>query len=329
MSQRENDSPLVRKLSLGPIDVIGDVHGELEALNSLLHNLGYTSTGHPQGRSLAFVGDLVDRGPDSLGVFRKVKSLIQAGVAQCIIGNHEMNILRGLTKQGNVWIVGKTESLDNSGTIHPQVLANPTEKEEIIEFFKTLPIVLERDDLRVVHACWDNNCVQLIRNDRSVLETFERHMGRIDREIDNHPEFDSVDRGLRRQNHNPLKLLTSGLEERASRPFEANGKIRKQERKRWWMEYKSQPFCVFGHYWRTPVPGLPTGNHLFEDHMAEQALGPGFSMCIDYSVGGRWRERTNPDFHGNYVTRLAALRWPERTLLYNDGTGIEIGNMQV
>jgi hypothetical protein len=329
LSRTDTDTPLIQKLPTGPIDIIGDVHGEAEALNALLAHLGYTATGHPQGRSLAFVGDLVDRGPDSPAVVRKVQSLMQAGVAQCILGNHEMNILRGLTKQGNAWIFGKTESLDNTSTIHPQVAVNLTEREEMVNFFKKLPVALEREDLRVVHACWDNSCVELIRNDPFSLETFERHMIRIDREIESHPAMDNIDRGLRRQNHNPLKVLTSGPEQRAPRPFEANGKIRKQERKRWWMDYKAQPFCVFGHYWRTMVPGLPTGNQLFEDHMAEQALGPGFSMCIDYSVGGRWRERTNPDFQGKYVTRLAALRWPEKLLLYEDGSSFQVGNIQV
>lgn len=319
---------LISTLPKGPIDIIGDVHGELEALNSLLQHLGYTDQGHPQGRSLAFVGDLVDRGPDSPGVVRRVRPLIQAGAAQCILGNHEMNILRGLTKMGNAWLAGKTESLDNSHCHHPQTLANPTERQEILRFFQTLPLALEREDLRIVHACWDNACIELVRSETCALETFERHMTRIDRELESKPALDNIDRNLRRQNHNPVKVLTSGPEERAPRPFEANGKLRKQERRRWWMEYKAQPFCIFGHYWRTMVPGLPTGNHLFEDHMAEQALGPGYSMCIDYSVGGRWRERSNNDFHGRYVTRLAALRWPERVLLYEDGSNFKVGNLQ-
>jgi len=323
------EKSLLGILPSGPIDIIGDIHGELDALNSLLGHLGYTQQGHPQGRSLAFVGDLVDRGPDSPGVVRRVKQLVEAGVAQCILGNHEMNILRGLTKLGNAWLAGKQESLDNSPGPHPQVLANSSERDEILKFFGTLPLALEREDLRIVHACWDNTCIQLIRNDHCALETFERHMNRIDRELETKPELDTIDRNLRRQNHNPVKVLTSGPEERAVRPFEANGKMRKQERRRWWMEYKSQPFCIFGHYWRTMVPGLPTGNHLFEDHMAEQALGPGFSMCIDYSVGGRWRERSNTEFSGRYITRLAAIRWPERVLLYEDGSSFKVGNISV
>ena len=49
-------------------DIVGDVHGELSALLALLAELGYERRSGawraPEGRSLVFVGDLVDRGPD-------------------------------------------------------------------------------------------------------------------------------------------------------------------------------------------------------------------------------------------------------------------------
>ena len=48
-------------------------------------------------------------------------------------------------------------------------------------------------------------------------------------------------------------------------------------------------------------------------------LGRGDAMCVDYSVGKRFKERARPDFNGVYHTRLAALRLPERVLLFDDG----------
>ena len=66
---------LVEKLSDGPLDIVGDVHGELTALISLLNVLGYSADGvHPDGRKLVFVGDLTDRGPDSPGVINSVRT---------------------------------------------------------------------------------------------------------------------------------------------------------------------------------------------------------------------------------------------------------------
>ena len=73
--------PLVQDLPKGPIDIIGDIHGEYEALQSLLQVLGYSDLGHhPQGRKLVFTGDLVDRGPDSPAVMDQVMAQVEAGV---------------------------------------------------------------------------------------------------------------------------------------------------------------------------------------------------------------------------------------------------------
>ncbi|KIE23609.1 metallophosphoesterase [Streptomyces sp. MUSC 125] len=73
----------------GPFDIIGDVHGCSAELESLLAELGYQDGEHPQGRTAVFVGDLVDRGPDTPGVLRRVMSMVAAGNALCVPGNHE------------------------------------------------------------------------------------------------------------------------------------------------------------------------------------------------------------------------------------------------
>ncbi|MBY8843611.1 polynucleotide kinase-phosphatase [Streptomyces sp. SP2-10] len=73
----------------GPFDIIGDIHGCSAELESLLSELGYTDGVHPQGRTAVFVGDLVDRGPDSPGVLRRVMAMVKSGNALCVPGNHE------------------------------------------------------------------------------------------------------------------------------------------------------------------------------------------------------------------------------------------------
>jgi protein phosphatase len=73
----------------GPFDIIGDVHGCSAELEALLAGLGYVDGVHPQGRTAVFVGDLVDRGPDSPGVLRRVMSMVKSGNALCVPGNHE------------------------------------------------------------------------------------------------------------------------------------------------------------------------------------------------------------------------------------------------
>ncbi|MEU0104689.1 polynucleotide kinase-phosphatase [Streptomyces sp. NPDC006251] len=73
----------------GPFDIIGDIHGCAAELEALLGKLGYTDGVHPEGRTAVFVGDLVDRGPDSPGVLRRVMSMVKSGNALCVPGNHE------------------------------------------------------------------------------------------------------------------------------------------------------------------------------------------------------------------------------------------------
>ncbi|MFG3021455.1 polynucleotide kinase-phosphatase [Streptomyces sp. NPDC048254] len=73
----------------GPFDIVGDIHGCASELESLLGKLGYADGVHPDGRTAVFVGDLVDRGPDSPGVLRRVMSMVRSGNALCVPGNHE------------------------------------------------------------------------------------------------------------------------------------------------------------------------------------------------------------------------------------------------
>ena len=95
---------LIDTLSEGSLDIIGDINCEIKALESVLKYLGYGEDGsHAEARHLIFVGDLVDRGPDSPAVVECVMKLVDSGHAQCILGNHELNLLLKEKKDGNEW----------------------------------------------------------------------------------------------------------------------------------------------------------------------------------------------------------------------------------
>jgi len=87
-----------RKAEHGPFDIIGDVHGCADELHALLEKLGYVGEprAHPAGRKAVFLGDVVDRGPDIVGVLRTVMAMHAAGTALMVPGNHEMKLLRKL-----------------------------------------------------------------------------------------------------------------------------------------------------------------------------------------------------------------------------------------
>ncbi|MFI5715879.1 polynucleotide kinase-phosphatase [Nocardia sp. NPDC051750] len=105
----------------GPFDVIGDVHGCRSELETLLAALGYrigrdeagraVGARHPGGRTAVFVGDLVDRGPDTPGVLRLVMGMVETGDALCVTGNHENKLVRALSGRKVKPTHGLAESL--------------------------------------------------------------------------------------------------------------------------------------------------------------------------------------------------------------------------
>jgi len=274
-----NTDFLVQPLFSNPIDIVGDVHGEIDALRNLLDHLGYADNGaHPEERRLVFLGDLTDRGPNSPAVVEKVKSLVESDRAQCVLGNHDLNILLGhrnlcSIKHDNHWFFGESWSLDGSDEPTPAILAADSIRQTVLDLFKSLPLVLERDDLRVVHACWDDSMVEIASQSIDVVSLYQQYAEQIDANHVGNSKLNKIDKGLEQQNLNPVKVLTSGKERRIAVPFEASGKWRYEERVRWWEEYNSDPLCVFGHY----------------SIYREQARTSPHAICVDFAVAKRWQ----------------------------------------
>jgi protein phosphatase len=136
----------------GPFDVVGDVHGCHDELVELLTTLGYeiTTEGarHPAGRKLVFLGDLVDRGPDTPGVLKLVMASVAAGTALCLPGNHDVKLMRKLRGRDVQVTHGLAESL-------AQLERQPAElRREAADFIDRLVshYVLDGGDLVVAHA---------------------------------------------------------------------------------------------------------------------------------------------------------------------------------
>ncbi|MEV6599126.1 polynucleotide kinase-phosphatase [Actinoplanes sp. NPDC051346] len=141
-----------RRELTGPFDIIGDVHGCRTELDALLTELGYAVTRdnavHPQGRTAVFVGDLVDRGPDSPGVLRLVMGMVKAGTAICVPGNHEQKLARKLNGRNVQLTHGLPETLAQLEAETPEFVA------EVREFIDGLVshYVLDGGRLVVAHA---------------------------------------------------------------------------------------------------------------------------------------------------------------------------------
>ncbi|MFE2579964.1 polynucleotide kinase-phosphatase [Streptomyces sp. NPDC059378] len=132
----------------GPFDIVGDIHGCSAELEALLTRLGYVDGVHPDGRTAVFVGDLVDRGPDSPGVLRRVMSMVGSGNALCVPGNHENKYGRYLKGRNVQHTHGLAETIDQ--------MAGESEefKQQVREFIDGLVshYVLDGGRLVVCHA---------------------------------------------------------------------------------------------------------------------------------------------------------------------------------
>ncbi|MDQ0584001.1 polynucleotide kinase-phosphatase [Streptomyces rishiriensis] len=132
----------------GPFDIIGDIHGCAAELESLLGKLGYADGVHPEGRQAVFVGDLVDRGPDSPGVLRRVMAMVRSGNALCVPGNHENKYGRHLRGRKVQHTHGLTETIEQMASESEEFRA------EVREFIDGLVshYVLDGGRLVVCHA---------------------------------------------------------------------------------------------------------------------------------------------------------------------------------
>jgi hypothetical protein len=147
-------------------DLIGDIHGHSEPLVELLHKLGYSKSNgvyRHVDRQVIFLGDFIDRGPDQRGVIDIVRPMIGQGTALSVMGNHEFNAIAYFTDDPDAPGEFLREHSSRHKKQHQAFLdayQGSSDYAELIEWFRTLPLWLDLQGLRVVHACWDNELMQ-------------------------------------------------------------------------------------------------------------------------------------------------------------------------
>ncbi|MCP3850784.1 MAG: metallophosphoesterase [Gammaproteobacteria bacterium] len=149
-------------------DIIGDIHGCAKSLTALLIKLGYIKK---QGiyqkdeHQVIYLGDFIDRGPHQRAVIGIVRPMIDNEFALAIMGNHEYNAIAYATADIDKKKYLREHSVKNDKQ-HQAFLDEYPFKSldymEVIEWFKTLPLWLELDGLRVVHAGWNQDCMDRI-----------------------------------------------------------------------------------------------------------------------------------------------------------------------
>lgn len=296
------------------IDIIGDIHGQLGALQKLGRRLGYAVEDdwrHKEDRKLVFVGDLIDRGPHSLEVAQLVQKLCERGDAICLMGNHELNLIE--------WRHKRTGPKGSNKATIADVEARRDAWEPVLDFFETLPLALELDGLRVTHAVWNQGCIDELMGLQQpspsqptlpdwadfVLLHSPYEGGEHRPEVPFHPYVDPT---CGKQWERSLEILLKGHEMDAPKPFEDNdGTLRDKVRAEWWKEgHPEAPKdrrVIFGHYWNMPpipgaheafVPPHPSGHPTLRDWfdtnheaVADSGTKPVpidvKTVCIDYN----------------------------------------------
>ncbi len=274
------------------LDLIGDIHGHAGRLEALLRKLGYARRAgayrHPE-RQVVFVGDYIDRGPDSLRVVELVRAMVDAGSAVALCGNHEFNAICFNTPwEGGGYLRPHTrKNIHQHAATLEQYGSRQGDYASAIEWFKTLPLYLETPHLRAVHACWD---VEVINHLREVLPN-----ATIPAEL--LPA--AAEKGSRL--YKSVEVACKGKEVPLPEGYsfhDKDGHERREIRTKWWVNPSEQSFqamsvvpdlgldhlsfagadashyrptersAFFGYYWLQGRPQLLTAN----------------ACCLDYSV---------------------------------------------
>ena len=196
---------------LRPLDIVGDIHGAFDRLRRLMDTLGYEDRHgrwmHPEGRRVLFLGDYIDRGPNSFAVYRMVRKMVDDGIAIALMGNHELNAIAFSTRENDGVIDARQAHHDACAALatgrpsrgwqrrheleatkdgrptlinlqhHRATLVSTDAAEyaQMVEWFIRLPLWLELPDVRAVHAAWIPSAIATLRSWAS--ETTRRNPG--------------------------------------------------------------------------------------------------------------------------------------------------------
>ncbi|MCX5580782.1 metallophosphoesterase [Kaistia terrae] len=273
-------------------DVIGDIHGHADALQRLLGAMGYERRDgvyrHPT-RTVVFAGDFIDRGPQQREVLSVARPMVEMGSAQAVMGNHEFNAIAWATADGKgSHLRPRTPKNNHQHSVFlEQVGAGSSAHAEAVAWFMTLPLWLDLNGLRVVHACWH-------QASRKALAGCVDAQARLTEQ----GLHEVHDRGSAA--YQAAEVLLKGPEARLPEGHtfhDKDGHLRYDVRLRWWdpsaITFRSAALGMEGREADLPMSPVPTAFHyadetpvLFGHYWMSgepRILSPRAS-CLDFSV---------------------------------------------
>ncbi len=305
-------------------DIIGDIHGHSQSLQALLSQLGYRDARgvwRHQSRKAIFLGDFIDRGLFQKETLRIVRPMIETGAALAVMGNHEFNAIAFYTQDGDGSNYLRSHS-DKHTRQHAAFLKafenDPGGYEETIGWFKTLPLWLDLDGIRVVHACWDQQAIARLMIDRHDDALLSENL-----------LFSASRKGT--WQHEAIETILKGKEIPLA-PGESfndkDGNVRHRIRVRWWdQNARTYRDAFLGpESAKTHIPDDEiTGDHLVEyshdappvflGHYwmegAPEPLAPNIA-CLDYSVAKPGGKLVAYRWNGEKELNREKFVWVER-----------------
>ena len=216
-------------------DIIGDIHGHAEELKELLEKLGYArdanGTYQPpeQGRKAIFTGDFIDRGTANFEVIDIVRDMVEAGNAHAIMGNHDLNagLFHAKHPEEGTWLRPRiNKNVRQHQAFMKEASLDPREARKNIQWLKSLPVCLEFDGLRFVHALWDQSSLDYLRKEKLLRE---------DNTIDPDRWHELAVEGT--PGCDAIELLTKGFEVKLEEGVtfaDQEGTVRDKARLKWW-----------------------------------------------------------------------------------------------
>ena len=310
-------------------DIIGDVHGHAEALIALLRKMGYEERNgawrHPE-RAVIFLGDFVDLGPQQVDTVMIARRMVEAGSALAVMGNHELNAIAWFLPDpaipGEYLRQHFSEKWGNKNrhqhaAFIAEVEGKPQLHREIVEWFLSLPLWLDLEGVRVVHACWHPT---LMRYLEPLLLSGQRLSKELMAEATREPDSDEEKDSLEPSIFKAVEMITKGLEISLPGGYSFKDKYgieRRRVRTRWWDEdattYRRAAMVedeLRDRLPETPIPplarvGFPTDKPIFIGHYWLTQMQAPLSKhvaCVDYSAGKggplcayRWNGDTHLD----------------------------------
>jgi serine/threonine protein phosphatase 1 len=128
---------------------VGDIHGGVNTLRALLGRIGL----HRRGDRLYFLGDMIDRGPDSRGVLDTILTLQESGFdVRPIRGNHEDMLLRNVSGEHDAWSVHWSAAFGEQTLMSFGIRQVGELPERYLNLLRSLPLLEIEDDYLLVHA---------------------------------------------------------------------------------------------------------------------------------------------------------------------------------